>query len=75
LAGSNYAKPHFNKIGILFLKDPHENAVAFGSTLSSSTLGWGLKLFPSSFRKRGLLLFGDLDARFVYTNEGVKQKN
>lgn len=74
LAGSKYGVELFDDIALLFMKNPHERAVTFASTVSSSVLGYGLVLFPVSFRPRGLELFREIDSRYSYTPEGIMEK-
>jgi hypothetical protein len=75
LAGSRYALELYEDIALLFLKDPHENAISFSSVYSSSVLGFGLKLFPRSFIAKGLKIFTQINKKYIYTNEGIKLKN
>ena len=72
-ANSIYALRLFNDISLLFLKNPHKGAIGFGSTISGSVLGFGLKLFPRSFVKRGMELFEQIDKKYIYTDKGIKE--
>lgn len=74
LAKSRYGIELFNDVAMLFLKNPHEGSITFASTISSSVLGYGLVLFPVSFRTKGYELFGELDGKYVYTSKGIKEK-
>jgi hypothetical protein len=74
LAGNRYGVELFQDIAMLFMKNPHERAISFASTVSSSVLGYGLILFPVSFRPKGLELFREIDSRYIYTSEGIKEK-
>lgn len=73
LAHSTYGQSQFENIFNLLLKNPHEGAISFVSTLSSSILGYGMILFPLSFRPKGIELFKKLDGKYIYTNEGVQE--
>lgn len=74
LANSQYAISLFDDLALLFLKNPHKNASAFSSIYSASVLGFGLKLFPKNFRLVGTSLFGEIDDKYVYTDEGIKER-
>lgn len=74
LADNKYGVELFAEVAMLFLKNPHEGAISFASTISSSVLGYGLILFPASFRPRGLKLFQEIDDRFIYTDEGIRER-
>lgn len=74
LANSRYALDIFDDIALLFLKDPHENALSFASIYSNSVLGFGLKLFPLSFKPKGISLFQQIDKKYICTNEGIKKR-
>lgn len=74
LANSRYGMELFEDLAMLFIKNPHEGAVTFASTISSSVLGYGLVLFPPSFRPKGYELFRELDSKYVYTTEGIKER-
>jgi len=74
LAQSQYAREYIKDLAVLFLKDPHEGSLGFSSTISSSILGYGLILFPPSFRAKGIEMLRKLDTEYVYTNEGIKEK-
>jgi len=74
LAKSRYAEEYIKELATFFLKDPHEGSSGFSSTISSSIMGYGLILFPTSFRAKGMEMFKDLDTEYVYTNEGIKEK-
>jgi hypothetical protein len=74
LAGGRYGMELFQDIAMLFVMNPHERATSFASTVSGSALGYGLILFPVSFRPRGLELFREIDSRYIYTSEGIKER-
>lgn len=74
LAGSHFALRFFERLSKLYLLDPHERAISFASTFSSAVLGFGLTLFPQTFRARGLELFRELDSKYIYTSEGLQEK-
>lgn len=74
LDGSNYALEHFEETAKLFLKNPHEKAISFASSFSAAVLGYGLTLFPQTFRTRGLELFVQLDSKYIHTSEGLEEK-
>lgn len=71
LAGSIYAIEQFNSIGTLFVKNPYETITKFTTSLSDSSIGWGLKLFPRPFVVKGMELFEPIDAEYRYTEKGV----
>jgi len=74
-AGSNYALRLFEKVAKLFLVDPFERSILFACTFSCAVLGFGLTLFPQDFRiEKGRKLFNELDARYIYTPEGFKER-
>jgi len=70
LAGNRYGLELFEDVATLFLKNPHEGVTSFASVLSSAVLGFGLTLFPKSFRLKGIDIFKELDLKYVYTNDG-----
>ena len=74
LAQSQYAQDYIEDMIALFLKDPHEGSLGFSSTLSSSILGYGLILFPPSFRIKGIELFSRIDKEYIYNETGMKKK-
>jgi len=74
LADSRYGVGLFEDVAMLFLKNPHEGAISFASTVSGSVLGYGLILFPATFRPKGLELFREIDSRYIYTSEGLKER-
>jgi len=74
LADSRYGVDLFKDVATLFLKNPHEGAISFASTVSGSVLGYGLILFPLTFRPRGLELFREIDSRYIYTSEGLEER-
>jgi hypothetical protein len=74
LANSTYALKFFNDISLLFLKNPHKGAIGFDSTISSSVIGFGLKLFPKNFLIRGMDLFEQIDKKYIYTDKGIKER-
>lgn len=74
LADNRYGMELFEDVAMLFMKNPHERAISFASTVSGSVLGYGLILFPVSFRPRGLELFREIDSRYIYTSEGVEER-
>ncbi len=74
LAGSRYGLELLPEVAMLFMKNPHEGSDAFASVFSSSVLGYGLILFPVSFRPKGLELFREIDSRYTYTSEGIKER-
>lgn len=63
LTDNRYGVELFQDIAMLFMKNPRERATSFASTVSSSVLGYGLILFPVSFRPKGLELFREIDSR------------
>jgi hypothetical protein len=75
LARNRYGLELFEDVAKLFLRDPHEDAISFASVLSSAILGFGLKLFPPTFRIKGVELFQDLDQKYIYTSEGLKVRS
>lgn len=75
LSNSRYGLNHFEDLMTLFLKKPHEGSLSFVSTLSFSILGYGLILFPQRFRSKGIELFKRLDEKYIYTNEGIREKS
>lgn len=74
LTNSEYAISLFDDLALLFLKNPHEDASTFSSLYSASVLGFGLKLFPSNFQLSGTSLFKEIDNKYVWTDEGVKER-
>jgi len=74
LAGGRYGMELFQDIATLFMMNPHEKAISFASTVSGSVLGYGLILFPASFRPKGLQLFREIDSRYTYTPEGIRER-
>ncbi len=48
--------------------------MSFASSLPSTVLGFGLKLFPSSFGIKGTELFQELNRKYTYTSEGLEVK-
>lgn len=75
LSNSQYAQNHFENLMNLFLKNPHEGSLSFVSTISSSILGYGLILFPRRFRSKGIELFRRPDEKYIYTNDGIKERS
>lgn len=69
LTENRYGLALFEDVAKMFVLNPHKSATSFASTFSSGVLGWGLKLFPSSFASTGWYLFRDLDKRYIYTSE------
>lgn len=74
LAENRYGVELFGDVAIPFLKNSHEGSTTFVSTISSSVLGYGLVLFPASFRPKGYELFRELDCKYIYTAEGIKER-
>jgi hypothetical protein len=37
-------------------------------------MGFGLKLFPTSFLQRGYKLFEQIDSEYIYTEKGIKER-
>jgi hypothetical protein len=74
LARNRYGLELFEDVATLLLKNPHEGAISFASVLSSAVLGFGLTLFPKSFRLKGIDIFEELDQKYVYTHEGLELK-
>lgn len=74
LANSEYAIRLFDDLALLFLKNPYEGASTFSSLYSASVLGFGLKLFPKNFQLLGTSLFKDIDNKYVWTEEGIKER-
>lgn len=75
LANSKYGLDLFEDIALLFLKQPHKSTTIFASLYSSAILGYGLKLSPISFKTRGRELFEKIDNLYLYTSEGIKQRD
>jgi len=69
LVDNKYALQQFESLLEGLLKDPHEGAIAFGGLVSSSTLGFGLILFPASFKNKGRQLFGNIDKKYIYEKD------
>ncbi len=61
LAQSEYAKSYITDLVSLFLKNPNYGATTSSPILSTSILGFGLIMFPSGFRTKGIDLFRRLD--------------
>lgn len=74
LDGSRYALDLFDDLGLLFLKNPQEGVQSFVSSYSKSVLGFGLILFPRNFQRKGGDLFKVLDKKYIYTNEGTRER-
>jgi hypothetical protein len=71
LRDSQYGVQLFEDVARLFVFNPHHGSVAFASTFSFAVLRYGLKLFPTGFRPKGLAHFKPLDEKFVVTKEGI----
>jgi hypothetical protein len=76
LANSSYGLNLFEDVAKLFLRDPHEDVTYSPSTFSDAVLGFGLTLFPPSFRVKGLELFEQtaLDYKYICTSKGLEQR-
>jgi len=73
--GNNkYALKLFDDISLLFLRNPNKDAIGFDSTISSSVVGFGLKLFPESFSIREMQIFEQIDKKYIYTDKGIKER-
>ena len=74
LAHNHFGLDLFEDVAIQFLLDPHEDATSFASIMSTAVLGFGLTLFPSTFRHKGTEVFTELDKKYIYDTEGLKKK-
>ncbi len=74
LANSEYATNLFHDLALLFLKNTYEDTSAFSSLYSAAVLGFGLKLFPRSFHSLGTSIFEDVDNKYIWTDEGIKNR-
>jgi len=74
LVDNKFALCQFEILLDALLKDPHEGAIAFGSLVSSSTIGFGLILFPASLKNQGRSLFKEIDRKYSYTDRGLVEK-
>jgi len=70
-ANNKYALALFDSLVEYFLMNPHEGSTAFASTISSSTIGFGLILFPSSLKTVGDAIFKKVDSLYVYSKKGL----
>jgi hypothetical protein len=67
-ADNHYGLELFDDVGKLFFKNPHEGALSFASTFTSSVIGYGLKVFPSDLKKKARSLLKELDKKYFYTS-------
>jgi hypothetical protein len=75
LGGSKHGAALFEDVARLFAFHPHHGAVGFATMFSYAVLGYGLKLFPSAFSPPGLEHLKALDAKYIVTKEGVRERS
>lgn len=75
LADNRYGRELFPEVAVLLLRNPNEGSLSFASVLSVAVLGYGLILFPSTCRSEAVKLFKDLDKKYVYTKQGLKDRS
>ena len=73
LSANKYGIEIFNKVWQRILGKPIESNLISGAC-SAYKLGYGLKLFPSVFKEKGLEVFKNIDKQYVVSNSGIRAR-
>ena len=74
VGGGRYGIALFDSVARHFLWNPHAGSSGFSSMVSAAILGFGLKVFPASQDGRARNLFKGLDAKFLISDQGWRER-
>jgi len=74
VGGGRYGVALFDEVARHFLWNPHLGSTGFSSLVSAAVVGFGLKVFPASQDGRARGLFKELDAHFILSETGWRER-